>query len=232
LRAGCLSRAAGVIFCKTLRERQVMTEAPLHFYYNPHSRAAVVHWMLEELGVPFEMHVLRFDKGENKTPEYLAINPMGKVPAIKHGDVVVTEGPAICCYLADAFPAAGLAPAIGDPRRGPYLRWLFFSGSCMEPATWDHALKREPGKPSMIGYGSFEDVVNTAVMAVSGDGPYILGDQFSAADVVLGSMLMYGMQFGILPARPEFTAYTERLKSRPALLRAKAKDQDVAASWG
>jgi glutathione S-transferase len=208
-----------------------MTDAPLHFYYNPHSRAAVVHWMLEELGIPFEMHVLRFDKGENKTPEYLAINPMGKVPAIKHGEVVVTEGPAICTYLADAFPAAGLAPAIGDPRRGPYLRWLFYTGSCIEPAMWDHAMKREPGKASMMGYGTFEDTMNTAALAVSAS-PYILGDMFSAADVVLGSGLMFGMQFGIIPARPEFTAYAERLQARPALQRATAKDQEVAASWG
>jgi glutathione S-transferase len=208
-----------------------MTDAPLHFYYNPHSRAAVVHWMLEELGVPYETHVLRFDKGENKSPEFLAINPMGKVPTIKHGDVVVTEGAAICTYLADAFPAAGLAPAIGDPRRGPYLRWLFFSGSCLEPATWDHALKREPGKPSMMGYGTFEDTLNAAAGAVSA-GPYILGDKFTAVDVVLGSGLMYGMQFGIIPARPEFTAYTDRLKARPAYQRAKAKDAEVAASWG
>lgn len=208
-----------------------MTDAPIHFYYNPHSRAAIVHWMLEELGVPFEMHVLRFDKGENKKPDYLAINPMGKVPAIKHGDVVVTEGPAICTYLADAFPAAGLAPAIGDPRRGTYLRWLFYTGSCLEPAVWDHALKREPGKPSMMGYGSYDDAVNTAALAVA-KGPYVLGDMFSAADVVLGSGIMYGMQFGILPARPEFTAYAEHLKARPAYQRADAKDQEVAASWG
>jgi glutathione S-transferase len=208
-----------------------MTDAPLHFYYNPHSRAALVHWMLEELGVPFEMHVLRFDKAEHKTPEYLAINPMGKVPAIKHGEVVVTEGAAICCYLADVFPAAGLAPAIGDPRRGPYLRWMFFSGSCVEPAVWDRALNREPGKRSMIGYGSFDDAMNAASLAIS-NGPYILGDMFSAADVVLGSMLMYGMQFGIIPARPDFAAYAERLKARHALQRSEAKDEQVAASWG
>jgi glutathione S-transferase len=207
-----------------------MTDAPLRFYYNPQSRAATVHWMLEELGVPYEMHVLRFDKAEHKTPEFLAINPMGKVPTIKHGDVVVTESAAICTYLADAFPAAGLAPAIGDPRRGTYLRWLFFSGSCIEPAVADKALKREPGKPSMMGYGSFEDTMNAAAQAVA-KGPYVLGDQFSAADVILGSMLMYGMMFNIIPERPEFTAYAERLKARPALQRSEAKDQEVAASW-
>ena len=206
-----------------------MADAPIDFYYNPQSRAAIVHWMLEELGVPFTMHVLRFDKAEHKTPEFLAINPMGKVPTIKHGDVVVTEYPAICCYLADAFPAAGLAPAIGDPRRGPYLRWLFFTGSCIEPAMADHALKREPGKSSMMGYGSFEDTMNAAAMAIK-DGPYVLGDMFSAADVVFGSGIIFGMMFGILPQRPEFTAYADVLQKRPAYQRAKAKDQEIAAS--
>jgi glutathione S-transferase len=206
-----------------------MTDAPLHFYYNPQSRAAIVHWMLEELGIPYEMHVLRFDKAEHKTPEFLAINPMGKVPTIKHGDAVVTEGPAICTYLADAFPAAGLAPAIGDPRRGTYLRWMFFSGSCIEPAIGDKALGREPGRPSMLGYGTFEDTINAAASAVA-KGPFVLGETFSAADVVFGSTIMYGMMFNIIPQRPEFTAYAERLKARPALQRSEAKDQEVAAS--
>ena len=206
-----------------------MTDAPLHFYYNPHSRAATVHWMLQELGVPFEMHVLRFDKAEHKTPEFLAINPMGKLPTIKHGDVVVTESAAICAYLADAFPAAGLAPAIGDPRRGTYLRWMFFSGSCIEPAMADKAMGREQGKPSMMGYGTFDDTMNAAAQAVT-KGRYVLGDMFSAADVILGSTIMFGMMFGILPQRPEFTAYAERLKTRPALQRAKAKDDEIAAS--
>ena len=206
-----------------------MADAPIDFYYNPHSRAAIVHWMLEEVGVPFRMHVLRLDKAEHKTPEFLAINPMGKLPTIKHGDVVVTEYPAICCYLADVFPAAGLAPAIGDPRRGPYLRWLFFTGSCIEPAIADHALKREPGKPSMMGYGSYEDVMNTAALAAK-DGPYLLGDMFSAADVSFGSGILFGMMFGIIQPRPEFVAYAEQLKKRPAYQRAKAKDEEIAAT--
>jgi glutathione S-transferase len=206
-----------------------ITGAPLHFYYNPQSRAAIVHWMLEELGIAYEMHVLRFDKAEHKSPEFLAINPMGKVPAITHGGTVVTEGPAICCYLADAFPAAGLAPAIGDPRRGTYLRWLFFTGSCLEPAMGDKALGREPGRPSMMGYGTYEDTMNASAQAVA-KGPYILGDMFSAADVVFGSTLMYGMMFNIIPQRPEFTAYAERLRQRPALQRSEAKDKEIAAT--
>lgn len=207
-----------------------MTDAPIDFYYNPHSRAAIVHWMLEELGVPFKTHLLRFDKAEHKSPEFLAINPMGKVPTIRHGDVIVTEYPAICTYLADAYPAAGLAPAIGDPRRAPYLRWMFFTGSCIEPAMSDHALKREPGKPSMLGYGSFDDVMNTAAKAITDGGPYLLGDQFTAVDVVFGSGIMFGMTFGIMPQRPEFLAYAAELGKRPALQRAKAKDDEIAAT--
>jgi glutathione S-transferase len=205
-----------------------MTDAPIEFYYNPQSRAAIIRWLLEELGVPYNTHLLRFDKAEHKKPEFLAINPMGKVPTIKHGDVVVTEYPAICAYLADAYPAAGLAPAIGDPRRGPYLRWLFFTGSCIEPAMADNALKREPGRPSMLGYGSFDDVMNTAALAVK-DGPYLLGDMFSAADVAFGSCLMYGMMFNIIPQRPEFLAYADQLKRRPALQRAEKLDGEATA---
>jgi glutathione S-transferase len=205
-----------------------MTDAPIEFYYNPQSRAAIIRWLLEELGVPYNTHLLRFDKAEHKTPEFLAINPMGKVPTIKHGDAVVTEYPAICAYLADAYPAAGLAPAIGDPRRGPYLRWLFFTGSCIEPAMADNALKREPGRPSMLGYGSFDDVMNTAALAVK-DGPYLLGDMFSAADVAFGSCLMYGMMFNIIPQRPEFLAYADQLKKRPALQRAEKLDGEATA---
>lgn len=178
--------------------------------------------------MPFETHLLDFEKGEHKRPEYLAINPMGKVPAIRHGDVVVTEVAAICCYLADVFPAAGLAPAIGDPRRGPYLRWMFFAPSCLEPAMTDYALKREPGRPGMMGYGTFEDTMNVTAAAVSA-GTYLLGDMFSAADVVLGSALRCGMMFKIIPERPEFVAYAQRLGERTALQRAEAKDRETAA---
>ena len=206
-----------------------MAAQELIFYYAPRTRAGIVFWMLEELGVPYEMKVLNLAAGDHKKPDYLAVNPMGKVPAIRHNGTAVTETAAICAYLADAFPEAGLAPAIGDARRGTYLRWMFFAPGCIDPAMADAALKREPGRPSMMAYGDFESVMDVTAKAVSA-GPYLLGDQFSAADVVLGSMLRYGMLFNVLPKRPEFTAYVERLEARPALQRSKARDEEIAAS--
>jgi glutathione S-transferase len=208
-----------------------MADQDLVFYFAPHSRSSIVLWVLEELGVPYKMEQLSLKKGTQKSPEYLAINPMGKVPAIKHGDTVVTEASAICCYLADAFPAAGLAPAIGDPQRGTYLRWLFFSPSCIEPAMADKAFQRPPVPASTVGYGDFDTVIDTVSRAVS-HGDYLLGDRFSAADVVLGSTLRYGMMFGVIPKRPEFEAYTGRLASRPALQRTQARDQELATAAG
>jgi glutathione S-transferase len=206
-----------------------MADQELVFYYAPHSRSGIVLWMLEELGVPYKMEQLSLKKGTQKSPEYLAINPMGKVPAIKHGDTVVTEAGAICCYLADALPAAGLAPAIGDPARGTYLRWLFFSPSCIEPAIADKAFQRPPVPASNVGHGDFDTVMDTVSKAVS-QGNYLLGDRFSAADVVLGSALRYGMMFGVIPKRPEFEAYTARLASRPALQRTEARDTQLAGA--
>lgn len=199
------------------------------FYHNPQSRAATVRWMLEELGAPFTMEALNLQKGDHKKPEYLAVNPMGKVPAIKHKGAVITETAAICCYLADEFPQAGLAPAIGDPQRGPYLRWMFFAPACMEPAVWDKALQRSPGKQSMIGYGDFDAVMDVAAQAVA-QGPFVLGERFSAADVVFGSMVLWGMMFKLMPERPEFTAYAARLMARPAHQRAQAADAELSAA--
>jgi glutathione S-transferase len=206
-----------------------VADRELIFYFAPHSRAGTTLWMLEELGVPYRMQLLNLKKGDQKTPDYLAINPMGKVPAIRHGETVVTEVAAICCYLADEFPEAGLAPPIGDPRRGTYLRWLFFSPSCIEPAMTDKAFQHGDRPASTVGYGDFDTVMDVVAAAVS-RGDYLLGDQFSAADVVLGSAVRYGMMFGIIPKRPEFEAYGARLAQRPALIRAEARDRELATA--
>lgn len=201
----------------------------LELYHAAPSRSSIVRWMLEELGQPYELHVLDLEKGENRQAPYLSVNPMGKVPALAHDGVVITEAAAICCYLADAFPQAGLAVPIGDPRRGPYLKWLFFGPSCMEPAVSDHLFKREPVRPSAAGWGDYATVMDVLAKAVA-TGPYLLGEQFTAADVVIGSGLRWGMLFKGVPQRPEFLAYTARLAERPALRRAMQLDEALMAA--
>jgi glutathione S-transferase len=204
--------------------------AKLTLYHATPSRSSVVRWMLEELGEPYDIHLLSLANGEQSKPEYLAINPMGKVPALKHGDVIITEVAAICTYLADEFPHARLNIPVGDPRRGPYLKWLFFSPSCLEVAALDKAAPRkEPPRRGMVGYGDYDTVTDVVAKAVA-KGPYLMGEQFTAADVVLGSMLRFGMMFDLLPKRPEFVAYVGRLEQRPALQRANALDQELAAA--
>ena len=204
--------------------------AKLTLYHIAPSRSSIVHWMLEEVGEPYEIHLLSMQRGENRAPEYLAVNPMGKVPAVRHRDVVITEAAAICAYLADEFPAAKLNVPVGDPRRGPYLKWLFFGPSCIEPAIMDRAFPRkEEARRAALGYGDFDTVIDVVAKAVS-KGPYLVGDQFTAADVVIGSGLRWGMMFKLLPERPEFTAYVGRLAQRPALQRADDKDKELAAA--
>jgi len=204
--------------------------AKLTLYHAVQSRSAIARWMLEEVGEPYDIHLLNLSKGDNRTAAYLAVNPMGKVPALQHGDAVVTESAAICTYLADAFPKAGLSIPIGDPRRGVYLKWLFFSPGCMEPAVTDRAFPRkEEPRRATLGYGDFDTTMNVAAQAVA-KGPYLMGEQFTAADVVVGSMLRWGTMFNLIPPRPEFAAYTERLSQRPALQRAEAKDKELAAA--
>lgn len=203
--------------------------AALTLYHAVPSRSSIVRWMLEEIGEPYTVQVLRLADGDQRKPEYLAINPMGKVPALKHGDTVITETAAICCYLADAFPAANLAVPIGDPRRGIYLKWLFFGPSCLEPAATDHSYPRQQEPRSgALGWGDLDRVTNVLAGAVA-PGPYLLGEQFTAADIVIGSGLRFGMHFDMVPKRPEFTAYVARLEQRPALQRAAALDQQLAA---
>jgi len=197
----------------------------LLLYHISPSRSSIVLWMLEEVGEPYEVKLLDIKKGENREPAYLAVNPMGKVPAIRHDGVVITEAAAICCYLADRFPAAGLGPTLGDRDRGPYLKWLFFGPSCLEPALIDKMMKREGGGRSQLGWGDYDAVVEVLRKAVS-RAPFLLGERFSAADVVIGSGLRWGMLFKGFPELPEFTAYMRRLEERPALKRAHAKDAE------
>ncbi|MEZ5857188.1 MAG: glutathione S-transferase family protein [Hyphomicrobiaceae bacterium] len=200
-----------------------------HYHAAP-SRSSTALWMLEEIGQPYTLNVLDLKKGQSRTPAYLAINPMGKVPALNHDGALITEVGAICIYLADAFPEAGLAPAIGDPLRGPYLRWMFFQGNCLEPALIDKALGREPGRQGTMPYGDLDTTVNTLADAVAKSRTWFLGDTFTALDVYLGSAIRWTMQFGLLPERPEFKAYAARLAERPACKRAEAKDAELTAS--
>ena len=197
---------------------------PLILYTNPMSRGRIVRWMLEELGQPYRTEVL--DYGTTmKAPAYLAINPMGKVPALRHGTTVVTECAAICAYLADAFPEVGLAPPPADPLRGPYFRWLFFAAGPVEAAVSNKALGWEapPGRERMLGYGTYTAAMDTLEGAVSG-GPYLVGGRFSAADVYLGSQIGFGLQFGTIEKRPAFERYWAGLAARPAAVRARAMD--------
>ncbi|MFN3987295.1 MAG: HTH domain-containing protein [Rhodocyclaceae bacterium] len=190
------------------------------FYTNPWSRGAIVHWMLEEIGAPYRIELLEYGT-TIKSPEYLAINPMGKVPAIRHGDTVVTECAAICAYLADTFPDAGLAPAPAE--RGDYYRWLFFSAGPVETALSLHlfGFVPTPEQQAQIGCGAYASVVDTLASAVRGR-RYLAGDRFSAADVYVGSQIGWGMQFGSLEKRPEFEAYWAGLRDRPAHKRTEA----------
>jgi glutathione S-transferase len=189
------------------------------FYTNPMSRGQIVHWMLEEAGAPYEMKILDFDKREHKSPEYLAINPMGKVPAIVHRGVVVTECAAICAYVADAFQEAGLAPALDDPARGTYYRWLFFAAGCVEPAVVDKAFNRIPvERAGAIGYGTYENTMDALESALK-PGPFLLGERFSAADIYVGAQIGWGLRMKSFDIRPAFEAYAERCMARPAFKR-------------
>jgi glutathione S-transferase len=202
----------------------------LVFYTNPQSRGRIVRWMLEEVGQPYRTELLDY-ASTMKAPAYLAINPMGKVPALHHGETVVTEAAAICAYLADAFPDVGLAPALGDRLRGTYYRWLFFAAGPVEAAASNHALGFvvPEGRERMIGYGSYKDVMNALEAAVS-QGDYLVGDRFTAADVYLGSHIGFGLQFGTFEKRAAFERYVARLGARAAFQRAQKIDDDLAAN--
>lgn len=195
-------------------------------YHAPRTRSVTIRWMFEELDIEPELRLLDLHKGWHKSAEFLAINPMGKVPAIVHKGVVITETPAICAYLADAFPAAGLAPATDDPERGRYFRAMFFYAACVEPAAGDRALQHEPGPSGQVGYGTYESMLE-GLKDIIGAGPYVLGERFSAADVILGSGVGYLGDFGMLPADPVFTGYSERVRARPAYQRVMAEEASL-----
>lgn len=203
--------------------------AELVFYTNPQSRGRIARWMLEETGQPYRTEVL--DYGTTmKATEYLAINPMGKVPALRHGDTVVTEVAAICAYLADAFPGAQLAPAPTEPLRGTYYRWLFFASGPLEAAVTNQALGFEvpTEREQMLGYGSYAKVMEVLEQTLTGR-DFLIGSTFTAADLYLGSHLGFGMQFGTIEKRPAFEAYWRQLISRPAAVKARELDDALVA---
>ena len=199
----------------------------LTLYTNPMSRGRIARWMLEEVGASYDVKYLHYGDAL-KSPDYLKINPMGKVPAIRHGDTVVTECAAICAYLADAFPDAGLAPPPAE--RGAYYRWLFFAAGPLEQAVVNRALGVDvpADKERMAGYGTYDRTIDTIEAAVSGDG-FVAGDRFTAADVYVGSHIGWGMMFGGIEKRPAFEAYWGRVSGRDAMRRANELD-DAAAS--
>jgi glutathione S-transferase len=199
------------------------------FYHNPVSRARTVHWMLEEVGAPYRIELVDLHKGEQKKPTFLAVNPMGKLPAIVHRGTVITETGAICAYLADAFPAAGLSPRWDEPIRGTSLRWMFFGAGCVDPALMDRMLSRPiPERTSALGYGRYEDLVDTLEKAIT-PGPYILHDRFSAADVYIGSQIGFGMMTKTLEPRSSFQSYMRRLSQRPAFKRFEEQSEKLLA---
>ena len=191
----------------------------LVLYTNPQSRGRMAHWMLEELGLPYETVWLEYPA--MKEGAYLAINPMGKVPALRHGDAIVTETPAICAYLADCFPEQKLIPPAGHPSRAAYFRWLFFAAGPLEAAVTAKAMgwQLEEGRQRMAGFGTYADALNAMEQALL-PGPHICGEQFTAADVYVGSHLGWGLMFGTVEKRPVFEAYVQRLYARPAAIRA------------
>ena len=202
--------------------------AELTLYHAAPSRSSVVLWMLEEIGEPYDIHLLSLKKGTNREPDYLAVNPMGKVPALRHGDTVITEVAAICTYLADAFPKADLNIPLDDPRRGPYLKWLFFAPGVLEGAAMDRAYPRREAPPrAALGYGEFDTAMDVIANGVT-PGPFLMGDKFTAADVVIGSQLRWMTLFKVIPERKEFADYVARFVGRPAAQRAQAKDEELA----
>jgi len=191
----------------------------MKLYWSPRSRSFTTLWLLEEVGQPYDKVLIDISTGAQKTPEFLAVNPMGKVPALQDGEVRIAETAAICAYVAERAPEAKLAPPPGDPKRGKYLQWLFFGPSCIEPALIQVFTKLEV-PTSSAAWGSATQVFDVLEQALE-KGPWILGDDFSAADIVIGSGLNFAVrQFKMVPTRPSFDRYLDRCVARPAFQRA------------
>jgi glutathione S-transferase len=195
-------------------------------FHSPQTRSSATLTLLEELGAPYDLQLINMKMGEQRRSAYLAVNPLGKVPAIRHRGALITEQVAIYIYLADVFPVAGLAPPIGDPRRGPYLRWLVYYAACYEPALVDRAMKREPAPLAMSPYGDF-DIMLGAVVERLAHSPYLLGDTPSAADLLWGMALQWGTMFKMVPENPVITDYVTRVAARPSFTKVTAMD----AKW-
>ena len=206
------------------------TASKIVLHYHPFTRAANVVWMLEEVGVPYELLYVDVKNAEHRTPEFRRVNPMGKLPTLIDGDTVVTESAAIALYLADRYAYGTLAPKVDDPARATYLRWSFYAPSVIEPAAYAQGAKWEV-RPAQAGWGRYEDVLDSIEQAI-GAGPYLLGERFTMADVVFGGTVRYMLMFKMLEPRPAFEAYVERLSSRPAALLAKAKNNAMIATHG
>lgn len=207
------------------------TQVPITLFHSPRTRSSSTLPLLEELNAPYTLHVLNMKAGEHRQSAYLAINPMGKVPAILHGDTLITEQVAIGIYLADLFPEAGCTPAIGDPLRGPYLRWYVFYAACFEPALVDKALKREPGPVAMLPYGDVETTVR-AVADQLGRGPWFLGERFTALDVLWGTALTWMIGFGLVEPVAPIKAYVDRWGARPSVAKVAQIDAGLLKEQG
>jgi len=209
----------------------VATMEPITLFHAPQTRSSGALTLLEELKAPYKLHVLNMKAGEHRQTAYLAVNPMGKVPAILHGEALITEQVAIGIYLADLFPEAGITPAIGDALRGPYLRWYVFYAACFEPALVDKALKREPGPVAMVPYGDLATTLITVTSQLS-QGPWFLGDRFTAADVLWGTALTWMTGFGLVEATAPIKAYIERWNARPSVKKVAQIDSDLLKAQG
>ena len=205
-----------------------MSSDKIVFFHAPNTRSSGTRILLEELGAPHELRVVNMKAGEQRKPEFLAVNPMGKVPAIMHRGALVTEQGAIFLYLGDLFPQAGLTPALDDPRRGPYLRWMVYYGSSFEPAVVDRALKRDPAPLAMCPYGDYDTMLKTVTDQLA-KSPYLLGDRMTVADVLWGTALAWTTMFKIVPELPVIMDYVKRLSARPSVGKVKALDNALAA---